>query len=251
MLRAFLWGALATSSLLMGGLLATRVSLSRRSLGLLMAFGAGTLISAVSFELVFEALQRSRGSGVPALGFFAGAFSFYISDRLIEGLGAGRSGERGGAGVPAAAGASLAIPMVLGIILDGIPESVVIGLGILEKNAVSLAMLVAIFLSNLPEAVAGTIGMQASGWRRSGIMLLWLVIALACAAASAAGYALFEGAPKGWLSLIQAFAGGAILMMLTNSMIPESYERGGKLAGLFTVTGFSISVGIILLESGH
>lgn len=246
MVSAFLWGALATSSLLLGGLIAANVALSRRSLGLLMAFGAGTLIAAVSFDLVFEAVQRSRGSGFPAIGFFAGAFSFYLGDLWIEAIGARRNG-----GVPAAGPSSLAVPMVLGIVLDGIPESVVISLGILEHSTVSLAMLVAIFLSNLPEAVAGTIGMKNSGWSRGRIMLLWLVIALVCALASAAGFALFRDAPRPWLSSIQTFAGGAILTMLANSMIPESYERGGKLAGIFTVLGFFISVWMALLEAGH
>jgi ZIP family zinc transporter len=245
-IAALLWGALATSSLLLGGLIASRVHLSQRSLGMLMAFGAGTLISAVSFELVFEAVQRSLGSGFSAVGFFLGAFSFYFSDQWIAGTGA-----RQGRGSTASGPGNLAIPMVLGIILDGIPESVVIGLGILENNVVSLAMLVAIFLSNLPEAVAGTIGMQESGWSRRRIMLLWLVIALVCAGASAAGYSLFSTTPKAWLSLIQAFAGGAILMMLSNSMIPESYELAGKLAGILTVLGFFVSVSIIVFEASH
>ena len=240
MLEAWMWGALATSSLLLGGWLACRFALSRRALGLLMAFGAGTLISAVSFELVFAALQRSRGSGVPALGFFAGALCFYFCDRWIEAI-----------QVRHRQAPNLAVPMVLGIILDGIPESVVIGLGLLEHNGISLAMLVAIFLSNLPEAVAGTVGMKSSGWGAGRILLLWTVIALVCASASALGYGLFEGAPKAWLSLIQAFAGGAILVMLTNSMIPESYEHAGKLAGIFTVVGFFLSVSIAVLEAGQ
>jgi zinc transporter, ZIP family len=209
MLEAWMWGALATSSLLLGGWLACRYALSRRTLGLLMAFGAGTLISAVSFELVFAALQRSRGSGVPALGFFAGALCFYFCDRWIEAI------------------------------------------QLRHRKAPNLAMLVAIFLSNLPEAVAGTVGMKSSGWSAGRILLLWMVIALVCASASALGYGLFEDAPKAWLSLIQAFAGGAILVMLTNSMIPESYDHAGKLAGIFTVLGFFISVSIAVLEAAQ
>jgi ZIP family zinc transporter len=234
MWRAFFWGAVATSSLVLGGLIACGFTLSRRTLGLLMGFGAGTLISAVSYELVFEALRRSHGSGVPAIGFFAGALCFYLSDRWIGAL--------------AAQPTNLAIPMVLGVILDGLPESLVIGLGLLEHKAVSLAMLLAILLSNLPEAVAGTVGMQESGWSHRRILLLWLLIAFTCAAASAIGFRVFSGASQTWLSLIQAFAGGAILVMLANSMIPESYEHGGKLTGLFTVFGFFTSVSIVVYE---
>ena len=237
MWRALLWGTVATSSLLLGGLLACRFTLSRRSLGLLMGFGAGTLIAAVSYELVFEAVHRSHGSGVPAIGFFAGALCFYLCDRWVSAISPSPSG--------------LAVPMVLGILLDGLPESMVIGLGLLERNSVSVAMLVAIFLSNLPEAVAGTVGMRESGWPRSRILWLWLVIAVACAIASALGYSLFSAAPRDWLSLIQAFAGGAILVMLANAMIPESYVHGGKLAGLFTVLGFFTSVSIVVAEAGQ
>lgn len=248
MLVAFLWAAVASSSMLLGGMLACQWPLSRRSLGLLMAFGAGTLLSAVSFELVFEAVRRSRGSGVPALGFFAGALVFYFSDQLIEAWELRH--RRRGAGRAAAAG-SLAVPMVLGIVLDGIPESVVIGLGVLEHRAVSLSLLVAVFLSNLPEAVAGTVGMRQDGWGRRPILLLWAGIALVCAAASGFGYSLFSQASGQWLSLIQAFAGGAILVMLANSMIPESYEHSGKLAGLLTVLGFFSSVAIVLFEAAQ
>jgi ZIP family zinc transporter len=124
----------------------------------------------------------------------------------------------------------------------------VIGLGILEGGTVSLAMLVAVFMSNLPEAAASTAGMRAGGWSRTKILLLWSAIALALAASSVAGYALGGALSHEWLSFVQAFAGGAILMMLANTMIPEAYEHGGKLAGVFTVLGFAVSVWIIVLE---
>jgi zinc transporter, ZIP family len=244
MLNAFLWGILATSSLILGGLIASRFSLGKRTLGVIMAFGAGTLISAVSYELVFEAVKLAKGSGFPAYGLFAGALTFYFSEMLIEKLGAGNQMK-----IEPSNQSSLVIPMVLAIILDGVPESIVIGLGIFEGGTVSLAMLVAVFISNLPEAIAGTIGMKASGWHKKRIILLWFIIAVVCAFASVAGYALFSGASEQWLSFIQAFAGGAILLMLANSMIPESYEHGGKLTGIFTVLGFFVSVAMVILEN--
>jgi zinc transporter, ZIP family len=243
MIQAFLWGLMATSSLVLGGLIATRFTLSKRALGIVMAFGAGTLISAISYELIFEAVKLARGTGFPAFGFFAGAFTFYFSDQLIEKIGSGRT-----MAIEASKHSALVIPMLLGIILDGIPESIVIGLGMAEGGSVSLAMLVAVFISNLPEAIAGTIGMKAGGRSRSAILLLWLAIALVCAAASVAGFSLFSGASDQWLAFIQAFAGGAILMVIANSMMPEAFEHGGKLAGVFTVLGFFISVVVILLE---
>jgi ZIP family zinc transporter len=139
--------------------------------------------------------------------------------------------------------------MVLAIILDGVPESIVIGLGLFEGGKVSLAMLVAVFISNLPEAIAGSTGMKAGGWGRKKIILLWIVIALVCAVSTIAGFSLFSGASDQWLAFIQAFAGGAILMMLANSMIPEAFEHGGKLAGIFTVLGFFVSVSMVILEN--
>jgi zinc transporter, ZIP family len=244
MLNAFLIGLLATSSLLIGGLIATRINLGKRMLGIIMAFGAGALISAVAYELVFEAIKLGKGTGFGAFGFFAGAFTFFFSDMLIEKIGA-----KGRMDVNAVHSSNLVVPMVLAIILDGIPESIVIGLGMFEKGKVGLAMMAAVFISNLPEAIAGSSGMKAGGWSRGKIQILWLIIALICATSTMAGFALFSGASVQWLSFIQAFAGGAILMMLANTMIPESYEHGGKLAGVFTIIGFAVSVTIVVLEN--
>jgi zinc transporter, ZIP family len=244
MLNAFFWGLLATSSLILGGIIASRFSLSNRAIGIIMGFGAGTLISAISYELIFESVKLAKGTGFPAFGFFTGAFTFFFADKLIGKFGAGNRMD-----LETSSSSKLIVPMVLAIILDGIPESIVIGLGIFEGGAVSLAMLVAVFISNLPEAIAGSTGMKASGWSRKKIILLWLFIALFCAVATVAGFALFSGASDQWLSFIQAFAGGAILMMLANSMIPEAYEHGGKLAGVFTVLGFFLSVSMVILEN--
>lgn len=244
MFNSFLWGLLATSSLIFGGLIASRISLSKQTLGLIMAFGAGTLISAISYELIFEAVKLAKGTGFPAFGFFAGALTFFFADKIIEKSGAGNPME-----IETSQSTRLIIPMVLAIILDGIPESIVIGLGISEGGKISLAMLVAVFISNLPESIAGTTGMKAAGWSRRRIIFLWLFIALFCAAMTVAGFSLFSSASDQWLSFIQAFAGGAILMMLANSMIPEAFEHGGKLAGVFTVIGFFISVFMVILEN--
>ncbi|HWS61020.1 MAG TPA: hypothetical protein VN182_08830 [Flavobacterium sp.] len=244
MLEAFLWGLLATSSLIIGGFIATRFSLSGRTIGIIMGFGAGTLISAISYELIFEAIKLGKGTGFPGYGLFAGAACFFLSDKLI-----GNFGAKNRMKVGQAKSSSLVIPMVLAIILDGIPESIVIGLGIFEGGKISLAMLVAVFISNLPEAIAGSSGMKEGGWSLKKIQLLWLFIALICALASVAGFSFFSSASEQWISFIQAFAGGAILMMLANSMIPEAYEHAGKLAGVFTVLGFSVSVGVVIFEN--
>ena len=244
MLSAFIWAFVAASSLILGGILGSWLTLSRRTLGIIMAFGAGVLISAVAYELVFEAVKLAKFTGLPTLGFFLGAFTFFFADSLIEKMG---GGER--KAINPGHQSKLVVPLVLAIILDGVPESVVIGLGILEGGSVSIGMLVAVFISNLPESIAGTTGMRASGWGRKKIFLLWLLIAVVCALASAASFALLANLPVTWLALVNAFAAGAILMMLANTMMPEAFEHGGKLAGVFTVLGFATSVWVIVLEN--
>jgi zinc transporter, ZIP family len=161
MLYAFLWGLFASSSLVLGGVIALRFKLGNKLIGVIMAFGAGTLISAVAYELIFEALKLGKFTLYPAIGLFAGALTFLFSDMLIEKMGAADRKK-----IDAAHGSNLIIPMVLAIILDGIPESFVIGMGVFDEGKVGLAMLVAVFISNLPESIAGSSGMKAGGWGR-------------------------------------------------------------------------------------
>ncbi len=244
MVQAFLMGLIATSSLILGGIIAIRFNLSNRLIGKIMGFGAGTLISAISYELIFEAVKLGRGTNYPTFGFFGGALLFYGADRLIGHFGAKNRLQLG-----AAKESNLIIPMVLAIILDGIPESIIIGLGFFKHQTGSLAMLVAVFISNLPEAIAGSSGMKKGNWSNLKIISLWIFITVLCALASLAGYAFFGDASNEWLSFIQAFAGGAILMMLANSMIPEAYEHGHKSAGVYTVIGFFVSVCVVVYEN--
>jgi ZIP family zinc transporter len=243
MLEAFAWGLVAASSLLIGGVLALRVTVSRRVLGLVMAFGAGVLISAVAFELVEEAFDQSKLLRDVALGLFAGCAVFSIGDALIDRMG---GAQRKSAGGEQAGGSALAI--VLGIVLDGIPESAVIGLTLLEGGAVSAAMLVAVFLSNLPEAVAATAGLAAAGWRRARILVLWSGVTLVSGLAALAGYALLDGASSSAIAFVLAFAGGAILTMLADTMMPEAFEYGGNLVGVFTTLGFAVAFAVSAFE---
>lgn len=207
-----------------------------------MAFGAGVLLSAVSFELVEEAFAQSGLLRDVAIGLFAGCAAFSLGDYAIDRMGGGDRKDIDGA---AADGSPLAI--VLGIVLDGIPESVVIGLTLLEAGSVSVAMLVAVFLSNLPEAVAATSGLVASGWRRAQILWLWIGVAGVSGLASVAGYTVFDSASPSVVAFVLAFAGGAILTMLADTMMPEAYEHAGKLAGVLTTLGFAVAFTIHVL----
>jgi ZIP family zinc transporter len=243
MLESFAWGLLASSSLVLGWLVAALLPIGARAIGLVMAFGAGVLISALSFELVAEAFETSGVLSDVALGLFAGCAAFSIGDAIIDRLGGGDRKTMSGA---QATGSPLAI--VLGIVLDGIPESAVIGLTVLEGDAVSAAMLVAVFISNLPEAVAASSGLTAAGWRQSRQLQLWVGVALVSALAALAGYALFDGASPSVIAFVLAFAGGAILTMLADTMMPEAFEHGGRLVGVFTTLGFATAFAVSALE---
>jgi zinc transporter, ZIP family len=243
MAGALAWGLFAGSSLILGGVLALVLPIRERVLGLIMAFGAGVLISAVAYELVAEAFETAAGSGSLAFGLLAGALTFYLGDALVDRMGGeGRKKMHG----PQGTGSALAI--VLGIVLDGIPESAVIGLGLLEGTGVSVAVIAAVFLSNLPEAIAATTGLAAGGWTSRKIMGLWTLVALVSGLASLVGYALFDSAGPEALAFVLAFAGGAILTMLADTMMPEAFEHGGKLVGLLTTLGFGLAFALTMLE---
>jgi zinc transporter, ZIP family len=240
---AFGWGLFAGSSLVLGGLLALLLPIRERLLGLIMAFGAGVLISAVAYELVAEAYETAAGRGSLALGLSAGALTFFVGDALVD-----RMGGDGRKKMHRTAGAGSALAIVLGIVLDGIPESAVIGLGLLEGTGVSVAVIAAVFLSNLPEAIAATTGLAAGGWARGRILGLWTLVALIGGLASLLGYAVFDSAGPGALAFVLAFAGGAILTMLADTMMPEAFEHGGKLVGLVTTLGFGLAFALTMLE---
>jgi ZIP family zinc transporter len=240
---AFFWGLFAGSSLIIGGLLALALPIRERVLGLIMAFGSGVLISAVAYELVAEAFETSPWGGSLAFGLAAGALTFFAGDAIIDRMGGdNRKRMHGDQG----AGSALAI--VLGIVLDGIPESAVIGLGLLQGTGVSVAVIAAVFLSNLPEAIAATTGLAAGGWARKRIIGLWILVALVSALASLVGYALFDSAGPDALAFVLAFAAGAILTMLADTMMPEAFEHGGKLVGLLTTLGFALAFTLSALD---
>jgi ZIP family zinc transporter len=242
--EAFAWGLFAGSSLLVGGAIALSIRVSSRVLGMIMAFGSGVLISAVAFELALEAFETSDGSGYAAAGLAAGSLAFFGGDVLIGRLGGSDRKRSSGAGP--AGGAALAI--VLGIVLDGVPESAVIGMSLLGEEGVTTAVIAAVFLSNMPEAIAATTGLRTSGWASGRILGLWLLVAAVSGLAAAAGYVLLDGASPSTLAFVLAFAGGAILTMLADTMMPEEFEHGGRVVGLFTTLGFAVAFAISAME---
>jgi ZIP family zinc transporter len=220
-------------------LLAIWLKINLRTIGLIMGFGAGVLISAVAFDLVEEAHEKSSGHGAVAWGLFIGCGVFFGGDWLISRMG---GGDRKDAAGDQEGGSPLAI--VLGTVLDGIPESMVIGLTIFEGGAVGAAYLAAVFISNLPEAISSTSGLLSSGWQKSKVLWMWVGIAVISALASVAGYALFQDSSPATVAFVLAFAAGAILTMLADTMMPEAFEHGGKLVGVVTTLGFSVAYAI-------
>ena len=226
MLAAIGWGTLAASSLVLGALLALARRWPERGVGLVLSFGAGALISAVSFELFAEGAEI--GGPLPlALGLAAGALTYFVADRALE--------RR-----PDSGGGSLA----LGAFLDGIPEQAVLGIGLAMGEGVSVGLLVAVFVSNLPEAIGASADMVEAGRTRRTIIRLWLAVALVCALATVVGFGVADVVSDELKGAIDGFAAGALLVMLADSMIPEARRKGGLAGGLVLVLGFAVAAGL-------
>jgi ZIP family zinc transporter len=236
------WGALAASSLVIGAALSFVREWSMRQVGYVLAFGAGALISAVSFELAAEGIEVG-GAPITGLGLGAGAITYFLLDGLIarrHSTGRGRKGRAAGDG----SGTALA----LGAFLDGIPEQLVLGINIAAGGGVGISLLVAIFVSNLPEALGSADDMSKQGKSRERILRLWLLVAAICALASLAGYLLADAARGNGKAAIDGFAAGALLVMLIDSMIPDARKDAGRGAGLVTVLGFAVAAGLSSLS---
>jgi ZIP family zinc transporter len=235
--EAFGWGALGASALLIGALIAYLLSPTRGVIAVVMALGTGLLIGSVSFELIDEALKYQAVAWV-ALLVLGGAAVFTVGDWLLERRGGGDRKDATGA---QAEGSPLAI--VLGSVLDGIPESFVLGLTVLQ-GGVSVSLLAAVALSNLPEGMSSSSGLKEAGWPRGRVLLMWSAVVLVSAVAAAAGYAMLDPASGRTGALVQAFAAGALLAMLADTLLPQAYAVEGVLTGSLVVTGFAVSLAL-------
>jgi zinc transporter, ZIP family len=251
-IEAGLWGFGAASSLIIGALLAFGFDLSNAKRGLILAFGAGTLLGAVAYELIEDSLADSERGVEVALGFALGAITFYAGSVLIDGMSGrekpGTSSDADGSTRSGGRRASRAkgLAVVLGAVLDGIPESVVLGLSLIGGAGIGVPVLVAVFVSNVPEALSASEDLTDAGESRGRIIGIWVIVALVSALASALGFVLLDNAPSFWVGLIQSFAAGAILAMLAESMFPEAYEIGGRPVGLATCVGFALAAHLSL-----
>ena len=234
-LEAAFWGFVGGAALLLGALAGIYLRVSTRVIGLVMGFGAGVLISAAAFELAGEAYDEAGATAV-VLGMLAGAGTFFGGDWLID----RRGGDRRKSPMGTAAGAG-SMALVLGALLDGIPESAAIGVSLLGGGAVGVPVVVAVFLSNIPESMSASAGMRASGRSTAYILMLWGAVTAASTVSAAAGYGLLGDARPGTLAFTLSFAAGAILTMLVDTMVPEAVEHAKALVGIVTVLGFIAS----------
>jgi zinc transporter, ZIP family len=228
-LSSLVWGFLAASGLLVGGLVGIRLDPSKAVVGRVMAFGAGTLIAAVTLDLTLEAVQVG-GELSFLFGLLAGGLTFFLADRALlrdesKGMGPAES-------------------ITLGSLLDGIPEAAAIGLTISAQGRVPVALVVAAFIGNLPEGLSPSVDMKQGGRSTAWIVRLWLIIAVLSAIAAVGGYALLSALPDSVDAVTQAFAAGAILAMLSMTLMPEAFERADRLVGVWTVIGYAIAAAI-------
>lgn len=229
---AIVWGALAASSLVIGAPLGLARAWPERWVGLVLAFGAGALISAVSFELAEEGADVGGGLAL-GIGLAVGAFTYWWLNRELD---ARTSGSSAGTG------------LALGAFLDGIPEQLVLGIGVAAGGGVSVGLLVAIFVSNVPEAIGPATQMREAGRKPSEIRVLWLAVAVVCLLATIAGYAIADSTSGELQGGIDGFAAGALLVMLVDTMIPEATGKAGTVAGLLTTLGFAVAAGLSSLS---
>lgn len=234
-------GALAASALLVGAVLAYVARPKARVVAVVMALGSGLLIGSVAYDLVEDARITLP---VPAIAgwLLVGATVFVLGSRLISRL--GRRGGSGGSGDTDDADDS-ALPIVLGSALDGVPESMVLGMSLVH-GGVSIPLLFGIALSNLPEGIAGSTGLRSTGWSARRTLGLWAIVVAVSAVAAGLGNQLVASDDRTVMGIAQTFAAGALLAMITDTMIPESYAIERWWTGLLVVAGFC---GSLLLAS--
>jgi len=230
MLNAVILGVLAQSALVMSGLLVYWVRIPSRLIGLLAGFGVGALIEAISFNLVAEA--QALSSLQFALWMLLGAAVFLAGDWYVESRFGGDESSGGGNGQ--------AMGIVVGSIVDGIPESVIFGIQVAASLPISMAFLAAVFVSNFPQALAPSADLAKSGWKMSKLVGMWAIVLIACGVASALGYALANSFSAINGDRMAALAAGGLLSMIADSMMPFAVERGGKYVAIAVVAGFCL-----------
>ncbi|MDR1679572.1 MAG: hypothetical protein LBR81_07330 [Prevotellaceae bacterium] len=241
MLETTVAGLISGGAILLGALLGLYLKIGHKMIACIMAFGAGVLISALSIDLMNDGFEQSQEPFFMGFAFLTGALVFVLGDYFIDNNGGKfRKSVHGMAqnlkqeNPEESSGSAI----FLGTLLDGIPESFVVGASVAAGGASGFVFIAAVFLSNLPEGMSGTISMKMSGMRTRNIILLWLATLLVTVLSAIGGYLFLGNASPIVNASIMAFASGAILAMLCDTMIPEAFKFGGRFVALITVVGF-------------
>lgn len=235
--EAGLWGLVAGGALVVGAAVAWFVHVPQRLVASIMAFGAGVLISTLAFDLVDEA-ETTGGLTPTVIGFLGGALAYVAANVALSRLGARHRKRSGGEQSSEADQPGSGAAIAVGALLDGIPESIVLGLSLLGGTGVGVPVLAAIFISNLPEGLSSAAGMKRNGRSAGYVFGVWGAIAVASGAAGLLGCLVLQDASPATIAVITAVAAGAILTMVADTMIPEAFERTHLYAGLLAAVGF-------------
>ena len=246
MWQAIGWGLLGGLAMLLGAIVGFHSRLSPAAIGRVMAFGAGTLICAVSLELTVDAFQEAHGPAF-VLGLLAGSGAYYLGDHLIEQR-LGTIDIDAAPGDEDAPAMGNALKVVLSSVLDGVPESAALGLSIASGGTVSAALMVAVFISNVPEGLMPSLDMEASGVSRRRIYGLWVALTVVCAASSLFGYSVLGELPHPVDAFAEAFAAGAILTMLVMVFLEEALRRAGRSVGIWTILGYALATLLTVVQ---
>ncbi|MCF6410886.1 ZIP family metal transporter [Pseudalkalibacillus salsuginis] len=235
-------GAIAGSSVFLGALIGTKFKLHEKNIAMIMAFGAGTLLGAATFELLRESVERG-GIFTTTIGFLFGSIVFTSFNLYLYKKG-GHKRKSSDRNPPDHSG----LAIFFGTLLDAIPESIIIGINILQEGKISWLFLIAVFISNFPEGLSSTIGLKKNGYSHTLILSMWATVFVLTGLSALAGYSLLEDAQPETISIINAFAAGGITAMIVDTMVPEAFKKGGPLVGFIVSLGLLLSLVLILLQ---
>lgn len=245
MWNALFWGTFAASATMMGAIIALKISIPKRIIGYIMALGTGALIGATTYELLEDSLEISGFTEV-GIGFLGGALIFTILDYIISHKGGGHERKRADRTVKDTEqtddGKTSGMGIFIGSVMDTIPETAMIGMSLIGGGSVSLALVVSVFISNIPEGLSSTVGLRKSGFSKKKILVMWALVVFFSALSALAGATLLEAASDSIKAIVSSFAGGAIIAMVASTMMPEAYKEGGPTVGFVTSIGLFIAL---------